>query len=68
MKLIVTRRRRKSSVYFDIPASTFTWKMNLDMIFEEDENTYVSGTIFSNDSTSTLKLELKQICKHFCGE
>lgn len=61
-KIIPLKRGQK--LYFDLPATRETWKLNQDLIFYEDERVYVNGTIASDRSTVVLRRELLAISKH----
>ncbi len=58
---IITIRRGKSAVYFDIPADPQVWILNQDALFFEDKELYVAGTLASDHSTTELHRELKLI-------
>lgn len=68
MSRIIPLRRNTPSgpkLYFDLEATRDTWKLNQDILYEEDEKVYINGTIASANSTTVLRLELRKISPSF---
>ncbi len=66
-KIIPIRRKTPfgPKLYFDLEATRETWKVNQDILYEEDEKVYINGTIASANSTTVLRLELRKISSSF---